>query len=206
MSFESQMSLITYGQWSLVILWGVLFGLFIVFTPFYRKSQRRPTSIYLAFVVALAFEMFGIPLSLYVVTWALGASLPEGLLWGHTLTPFIGDAAMYIGLALNLIGALLVILGWKQIHTQYWSKKEGQGTLVTNGIYAHSRHPQYAGFLLLSLGLLVHWATIPLLIMWPMLTVQYYRLAKKEEKEMEKQFGDHYTEYKRKTPMFIPFP
>ncbi len=56
----------------------------------------------------------------------------------------------------------------------------------------------------MTLGLLVHWATIPLLIMWPILVFQYYRLAKKEEKEMENEFGEEYTKYKQKTPMFLP--
>jgi len=195
----------TYDNWGLMVVWAVLFGLFIAFIPFNRKRQRRPTSVYLAFVVALAFEMFGIPLSLYIVTWAFGVSLPEGILWGHTLQQYIGYWGMYIGFALNLVGAIFVILGWKEIHKFYWSKEEGKGRLVTGGIYAYVRHPQYAGFILITLGMLIHWTTIPLLIMWPILVLLYYRLAKREEGEMEKEFGNEYVEYIRKTPMFIPF-
>ncbi len=194
-----------YGDWTFVIIWATLFGLFIAFIPFYRKSQRRSSSVYIAFVVALALEMFGIPLSLYVVTWAFGFALPEGFLWGHTLEPYIGYWGMYIGFALNLIGALFIIYGWKQIHQQYWSKEEGKGKLVTRGIYTYVRHPQYTGFILMTLGLLVHWATLPLLIMWPILVVVYYRLAKREEREMEREFGSQYIEYKKKTAMFLPF-
>jgi len=189
----------------MVAIWVILFGVFIAFIPFYRKTQRRPTSVYLAFVAALAFEMFGIPLSMFIVTWGIGVNLPQGILWQHTLEQYIGYWGMYIGYALNLIGALFVIQGWSQIHRHYWSKEEGKGELVTGGIYEYIRHPQYTGFLLITLGLLVHWATIPLLIMWPILVVLYYRLAKKEEREMEKEFGDKYTEYKRRTHLFIPF-
>ena len=189
----------------MVAIWVVLFGVFIAFIPFYRKTQRRPTSVYLAFVAALAFEMFGIPLSMFIVTWGIGVNLPQGILWQHTLQQYIGYWGMYIGYALNLIGALFVIQGWSQIHRHYWSKEEGKGELVTGGIYEYIRHPQYTGFLFITLGLLVHWATIPLLIMWPILVVLYYRLAKKEEREMEREFGDKYTEYKRRTHLFIPF-
>jgi len=189
----------------MVAIWVVLFGVFIAFIPFYRKTQRRPTSVYLAFVAALAFEMFGIPLSMFIVTWGIGVNLPQGILWQHTLEQYIGYWGMYIGYALNLIGALFVIQGWSQIHRHYWSKEEGKGELVTGGIYEYIRHPQYTGFLFITLGLLVHWATIPLLIMWPILVVLYYRLAKKEEREMEREFGDKYTEYKRRTHLFIPF-
>ena len=142
---------------------------------------------------------------MFIVTWGIGVNLPQGILWQHTLEQYIGYWGMYIGYALNLIGALFVIQGWSQIHRHYWSKEEGKGELVTGGIYEYIRHPQYTGFLLITLGLLVHWATIPLLIMWPILVVLYYRLAKKEEREMEREFGDKYTEYKRRTHLFIPF-
>ena len=193
-----------YGDWIMVAVWIVLFAFFLVFIPFYKKSQRKPTSVYLAFIVALALEMFGIPLSMYIVTWAVGTTLPAGILWQHTLEQYIGYSGMYIGYALNLIGALLVIQGWTSIYKNYWTKGEGQGKLVTNGIYTYIRHPQYAGFMLITLGLLVHWATIPLLIMWPILMFMYYRLAKREEKDMEKEFGNQYLEYKKKTSMFFP--
>lgn len=148
--------------------------------------------------------MFGIPLSLYFITWAFGVTLPAGILWGHTLQSYIGYWAMYIGFTLNILGGVLIILGWKEVYTRYWSKEEGAGTLVTEGIYAYARHPQYGGFILMTLGLLVHWATIPLLIMWPLLIIQYYRLAKKEEQEMEQEFGEEYRIYKQTVPMFIP--
>src|SRR3990170_3917030 len=118
-----------YGDWAMVAVWAVLFGIFIAFIPFNKKSQRRPTSVYLAFVVALAFEMFGIPLSMYIVTWAIGVNLPEGFLWQHTLQQFIGYWGMYVGIALNIVGALLVIEGWQRIHRNYWSKAEGKGTI-----------------------------------------------------------------------------
>ena len=182
-----------FGQWDTVIVWVVLFGFFIAFIPLQRKSQRRPASVYLAFVIALAFEMFGIPLSMYIVSWAIGFTLPVGILWGHTLQQYIGNWGMYMGFTLNLVGAYLVIQGWKEVHEHYWRKDEGTGTLITNGVYTYIRHPQYTGFLLITLGLLVHWATLPLLVMWPILLLQYYRLARKEERELEKEFGDKYT-------------
>ena len=193
-----------YGDWFFVATWILLFGVFLAFIPFYKKSQRKPTSVYLAFVVALAFEMFGIPLSMYVVTWAVGVNLPPGILWQHTLEQYIGYWGMYIGSALNLVGALCIFLGWQKIYKKYWGRNEGEGKLVTDGIYAYIRHPQYTGFMLVTLGLLVHWATIPLLIMWPILTLLYYRLAKREERDMTKEFGNQYIEYKKKTSMFFP--
>ncbi|MHA2233153.1 MAG: methyltransferase family protein [Candidatus Hodarchaeales archaeon] len=195
-----------YGHWGTVIVWIVIFGLFLLFIPFNQKSQRRPASTYFAFITALAIEMFGIPLSLFIIAWAFGVMLPEGVLWGHTLQQYFGYWGMYLGFLMNLIGGVFIYLGWKEIYRHYWSKEEGTGELVSHGIYKYVRHPQYTGFFLITLGLIIHWATLILLIMWPILIISYYRLAKKEEKWMEEQFGEEYLEYKQKTPMFFPSP
>lgn len=193
-----------FGNWIGFTLWIVVFGLFLLFTPFYKKSQRKPSSVYMAFVIALALEMFGVPLSMYVITWALGRSLPDGVLWGHTFVGQIGLWGMYIACAFYLLGLLLIVLGWKEIYKRYWSKEEGKGELVTDGIYGYIRHPQYTGFLLITLGMIFEWATLPLLLMWPLLVLIYYRLAKKEEKDMEIEFGQKYIVYRSKTGMFLP--
>jgi protein-S-isoprenylcysteine O-methyltransferase Ste14 len=193
-----------FFNWASLIAWFATFIIFLVFVPFYRKTRRRSTSMYIAFIVASAFEMFGIPLSMYIVSWALGTTIPVGIFWGHTLQQIIGYRAMLIGFTLNIIGGALIVLGWKVVHKQYWQRQKGEGKLVTTGIYAYIRHPQYTGFIVMTLGLLVHWATIPLLIMWPILTTQYYRLAQREERDMEIEFGDTYRTYKHNVPMFIP--
>lgn len=193
-----------YGSWGAVVVWIIMYGIFVSFIPFYKKSQRKPAVAYLAFIVAFALEMFGIPMSMYFVTWAFGRQLPEGFLWGHTLSPYIGLTGMYVAIVLNIIGVALVVVGWSRIYKRYWSKEEGQGQLVTDGIYAYIRHPQYTGFLLITLGLLIEWATIPLLTMWPILAVMYYRLARTEEKEVEQHFGGAYIKYRARTGMFLP--
>lgn len=195
-----------FNNWWAVALWIVFFGLFLLFIPFYKKSQRKPATVYFAFIVALALEMFGVPLTMYILTYAIGKQLPEGILWGHTLSGYIGDAGVSVMYLFATIGAILIILGWKEIYKHYWSKEEGKGTLVTAGIYGHIRHPQYTGFLLITLGMLAEWATLPLLIMWPVLAVLYYRLARKEEADMEAEFGQVYRDYRARTAMFIPLP
>ncbi len=195
-----------FGQWWAMAIWAIFFLLFLLFTPFYKKSQRKPTTAYFAFVIALAFEMFGVPLSMYILTWAFGSSLPEGVLWGHTLVLSIGLTGTYLMYATTILGAGLIIWGWRDIYKYYWSKEEGHGTLVTSGIYSLIRHPQYTGFLLITLGMMFEWTTLPLLIMWPILVVIYYRLAKREEADMEAEFGDAYRRYKAASSMFLPLP
>lgn len=191
-------------MWGAVAFWIVLYGAFLFFVPFYKKGQRRPASAYLAFVIAFALEMHGIPFSMYLIGALFGVKLPAGFLWGHTLQGYVGLLGMYVAIVLGITDFILVYLGWRDIHREYWSKESGEGELVTRGVYARIRHPQYTGFLLVTLAMLCEWATIPLLIMWPMMVVMYYRLALREERDMEREFGEEYVEYRRRTGMFVP--
>jgi protein-S-isoprenylcysteine O-methyltransferase Ste14 len=195
-----------FGQWSYVVIWAILGAVFILFTPFYKKSQRKPASVYIAFMVAMAFEMFGIPMSMYILAWVFGSQIPEGIFWGHTLVEQFGHLGMYIGTVLAIIGIVLVVLGWKEVYKRYWSKAEGKGELITDGIYRFIRHPQYTGFMLITLGMLLDWATLPMLVMWPIMAILYYRLARREEREMQAQFSEAYSRYLKQTSMFIPMP
>jgi protein-S-isoprenylcysteine O-methyltransferase Ste14 len=40
--------------------------------------------------------------------------------------------------------------------------------------------------------------------MYPILLVLYYKLARREEKHVLKEYGDTYLKYKESTPMFFP--
>ena len=88
--------------------------------------------------------------------------------------------------------------GWVLIHASQGKR------LVTDGVYAHVRHPQYSAIFLITAGFLLQWPTIITLFMWPVLMIAYYRLAMKEEREVEKQFGKAYLDYKKKVPAFLP--
>jgi len=191
-----------YGYWYLVALNVIIFGLFILFIPFRKRQQRLPASVYLAFIVALYTEMYGFPLTIYVLTWLLGYQNPLTHTSGHILAPIIGEDLFFmvvhpISNIMILTGILLVVLGWREVHS-------AQQELVTTGLYAYVRHPQYLGFITLTLGMMVQWATLPTLLMWPLLVILYYQLAKQEEKEMEAKFGEKYRKYKSKVPMMLP--
>jgi protein-S-isoprenylcysteine O-methyltransferase Ste14 len=193
-----------YGYWNLVILNVIVFGLFIAFIPFRKKMHRLPTSVYLAFIVALYAEMYGFPLTIYILSWTIGYQNVLTHTSGHILAPILGEQFFFtfihpLSNVLIFIGVLLVAFGWKGTH-------DAQGELMTTGLYAHVRNPQYLGFLVLTLGMLIQWTTLPTLLMWPLLVILYYRLAKQEEKEMETKFGDKYRKYKGRVPMFLPFP
>ncbi len=197
-----------YGFWSLV---AVNVGLFVFFllsflTPL-KKREWRSMGVTLAFFVALFTEMYGFPLTIYILTGILGSKYPalcpfshaSGHLW---LVLFGGGSAMMTAIhiisnGLVLIGFMIMGKGWALIHG-------AKGGLVANGPYAHVRHPRYSGLFLVMIGMLIQWPTIITALMFPVLVYVYYRLSKREEVEMLTQFGDGYRRYREKTPMFIP--
>ena len=192
-------------NWFGVVFFIVVYSIVLLFIPFYKKMGKKPVGTYIAFVVAFAIEMHGIPFSMYLISWVVGKSLPEGVLWGHTLFNSVGHLGMYINIGCAVIALCLIINGWYNIYKKYWSKEKGAGKLVTTGIYRYIRHPQYTGLLLLSLGMLIEWATLPLLVLFPVMVIMYVRLARREEKDMLGEFGEEYSAYKDRTKMFIPF-
>ncbi len=193
-----------YGQWGMVLIMVTIFGwLFFRFLRPQKKREWRNTGILGAFLIAFYTEMYGFPLTIYVLSSVFGIDIPLTHLEGHLWSSLLGlgeagaMAEMLFGYLIIGIGGLLVIAGWKKIY-------QAKDILVTDGIYKYMRHPQYTGIILVTIGMLIHWPTLITILMWPILVIAYYYLAKREEKELERQFGESYREYKNIVPMFLP--
>ena len=157
-----------------------------------------------AFIIAFYAEMYGFPLTIYFLARFFGLDLAwgdGGNLWAQLFgTPTAHIIAMLLGYALVFYGATLVAEGWRRIHLARRS-----AVLMTDGIYAHVRHPQYSGLFLIVFGEgVVHWPTIVSVLAFPIIVLAYTFLARKEESHMLALFGNEYRAYQQRVPMFIP--
>ena len=201
-----------YGLWFLVILNSAIFIIFAL-SFFHPKTTRdwRAMGAFSAFVVALFTEMFGFPLTIYLLSGWLGDRVPAltlthsgGHLWndliGWPFDPHISPFHL-LSYVFLIGGFMLIANAWKVL----WEAQRGN-ELATSGPYAYVRHPQYTGFILVMVGFLLQWPTIPTLVMFPVLLLVYRRLAVNEEREVASRFGRAWETYATVTPRFFTKP
>ncbi len=204
-------SMSAYGLWSLVIINSLVF---IIFAFSFAKPQSsrdwRSFGAFSAFIVALFTEMYGFPLTVYLLSGWLGSRFPGVDFMshdaGHLLETMFGWRGNPHFGPFHIISSLLIFGGFVLLAKAWTALYAAQQNhrLATGGPYARIRHPQYVGFVAILLGFLFQWPTILTLLMFPVLVFMYARLAIVEEREMVRQFGDEYTRYAARTPRFVP--
>ena len=199
-----------YGNWFLVIISIVIFLFFLksVFCP-RTKTDWRTYQSFSAFIIALFAEMYGFPLTIYLLTSWFGNkffNIDFSHDSGHILNKILnlsGDPHFnWLHLVSNglIVGGFIILSSaWEILY-----KAQQKGVLATTGIYKYVRHPQYLGFILIIIGFLLQWPTLITLIMAPILIFRYIKLAREEEKEITKTFEKEFEDYRKNTPAFFP--
>jgi protein-S-isoprenylcysteine O-methyltransferase Ste14 len=141
-----------YGLWALVVINVLVFTIF-AFSFTHPRSARdwRSFEAFTAFLGALFAEMYGFPLTIYLLSGWLQRRYPgmdllshdAGHLW-ETLLGWRGAPHLNpLHLISNLLiagGFILLAAAWRVLYAAQQAHR-----LATTGPYAHVRHPQYAG-------------------------------------------------------------
>ncbi|MGE0269410.1 MAG: isoprenylcysteine carboxylmethyltransferase family protein [Candidatus Omnitrophota bacterium] len=200
-----------YGLWT-AVAFNTLLVLFFVTSYIVPKKnvEWRSMGAFIGFIAALFTEMYGFPLTIYLLSSWMGQSYPvlnpfthnHGHLWLVLLGLADSAAAMTL---LHIISNGIVFFGFYIIYKGWILIYDSKGQkLVTEGVYSYVRHPQYSGLFLITVGFLLQWPSLTTLVMWPILMFSYYRLAMREERDVAQQFGKLYEEYKKQVPAFFP--
>jgi protein-S-isoprenylcysteine O-methyltransferase Ste14 len=200
-----------YGLWGLALVNAAVFILFAYsFAKPGTRRDWRSFGAFSGFLFALFAEMYGFPLTIYLLSGWLGSRFPgldplshdAGHLW-HTLLGLKGDPHFDVLHILSNVfifgGFILIASAWRVLHAAQQERR-----LATSGPYARIRHPQYVGFVLIMFGFLLQWPTLLTLLMFPVLIVMYVRLARREEREVAAAFAPAWTEYAARTPAILP--
>ncbi|WP_395018980.1 methyltransferase family protein [Dongia sp.] len=197
--------------WLLVVLNAAVFIIFAF--SFSRPSTPRDWrafGAFSAFLVALFTEIYGVPLTIYLLSGRLQSRYPgidllshdAGHLWltlfGIKGDPHFGPLHIVSGLVIAG-GFILLSAAWKVLY-----RAQQQHALATTGVYGRIRHPQYAGFILIMLGFLIQWPTVLILVMFPLLAAMYVRLAHREDEDAARTFGSAFFAYLAAVPAWFP--
>lgn len=193
------------GAWGIALI-VIVIASWLLYKYLAPKNWREwaGAGLVQAFIIALYAEMYGFPLTIYLLVrfFGLDRSYLNANLWSTLVG--LGETGMMIsmivGYVLLFTGFGIFLQGWREL---YRAHKENR--LATGGLYSLVRHPQYTGLFIALFGEgVVHWPTLFSVALFPVIVVVYVLLSRKEERKVVEQFGDEYLEYRRRVPGFLP--
>lgn len=112
---------------------------------------------------------------------------------------------VFIGTAMYVTGIIMALWARNTMQQSWGIPGEHaaqQNKLVTSGPFSFSRNPIYLAFILIYVGFCVAIRSWLVILRIPLI-LYFYISAIREEKLLEKNFGEKYIRYKTKVPRFL---
>jgi protein-S-isoprenylcysteine O-methyltransferase Ste14 len=177
---------------SLVLaIFGLFFVVYTVFSLWYlrREYYQRGKLSWLGSL-------------LHVSMFIVNGMFVGMLIWGVDEIPPIGDLA-WLGIPLMIVGLGIVIYAMDLF--RQFSRWLGNATpgLTTGGLYNFSRNPQFVGYGLLILGVVIAWGRPLGWLGLLAYLVMVYWVTHVEEEHLIRAYGQSYRDYCSRVPRFI---
>lgn len=145
-------------------------------------------------------SVMSIPLLPYLVCLLKGQAYLE-----REIQVLFLDKTFMVGRIIALLGFLVFLLAGTQL---LWNLTKGEG-LIQTGTYSIVRHPQFAGIIIITMGLTVMVLTLggnqlQIIGLWLIQVLGYIGIARYEEMHLLKRFGESFRQYKRDVPFMFP--
>ena len=114
-------------------------------------------------------------------------------------------AAVALGAVVVLLSFAIFIVSLRQLNSSWrlGIDAEHPGRLVTTGIYAHSRNPIYAFFMLYFAGILLMNGSLVFLLLLVAAAPLLHRQALSEERFLARVFGGEYGAYRQRVGRYL---
>jgi len=127
--------------------------------------------------------------------WLTAFFLPHSVITNSIFLESFRSLGRYL-FSFGMIGFLILAI-------QVYSAKLRKKGVVSSGVYAYIRHPQYLCLAIAGLGLITIWPRLIIIPLFLTMLMVYYLLALDEERRMETAHPE-YNDYRSRTAMFLP--
>jgi protein-S-isoprenylcysteine O-methyltransferase Ste14 len=136
----------------------------------------------------------------------LGLIALAGIRFGGVVNGLPAPAIAWVGLALMVVGAVLVARGLLDLGrslTPMPHPRDG-ARLVVSGVYGRARHPIYGGLILTAFGWGLASVSLVTLVLAALLTLFFGLKSRREEAWLLEHYAD-YAAYMERTRRFWPY-
>ncbi|MQB02287.1 MAG: isoprenylcysteine carboxylmethyltransferase family protein, partial [Actinobacteria bacterium] len=101
-----------------------------------------------------------------------------------------------------LLGAAILLGGWA-VRTVGEIDISNPPKLLTNGPYAHGRHPMYLAWVIGYLGIALVVNSVWPFVLFPAGLLATHLVVQREERDLEKRFGEEFTAYAARVRRYL---